>query len=604
MFNTTNVPGPDIQHNTAPSVYSDDRKPDKYRTILNQLPVGIVQVGENEQILFVNTRFADMLGYLPEEFPRNIKDLINPDTYFHTQHTWKDMWQTTRQFQVDVRFRRKNGSYILTESVIRLVLNENGQLDFALIVSREADPDGKPVPERHISLFDPLTSLPTRNYLDSFLDSAIERNRQHGKMLGVLELNINRFKIINESLGHDAGDALLKLMAKRLIHAVHENDTVSRTSGDEFIVILEKIDHAADIVSIASRLMKTVTEPLQLSGHDLSIAVSIGGSLFPRDATDGSTLLKYAGVALAEARKKRSSIVRFFDSAMNVTPREKLMTESELHRALERREFILFYQPRLCLKTGSVVGLEALIRWNRPGEGIVSAANFIPLAEEIGLIEQIGTFVLAEVTRQLVEWRKEDLIQLPVAFNVSSRELYTPELAESLEKNLEKTGLSPDRFELEITESSLIEDMDKVRETLTHIREMGIPVSIDDFGTGYSSLRYLSALPIDLLKIDSSFITGLSGSDGMKSIVETTITMAHSLGMAVIAEGVSTKEQLDFLTAKGCDQIQGYLCSPALPPDELETFLQKYAFPLPDTSLPPLYGNPIGQNRPGTAAPL
>ena len=432
------------------------------------------------------------------------------------------------------------------------------------------------MPDRHLSLFDPLTSLPTRNYLDSFLDGALERTRQGGKMLAVLELNINRFKIINESLGHDAGDALLKLVSKRLIHAVHENDTVVRLGGDEFVVVLEKIRKPADVVSIAARLMKTVTEPLQLSGHDLSIAVSIGGSLYPRDASDAGTLLKHADIALAEARRKRSSVVRFFNPDMNVTPKERLITESELRRALDRNEFTLFYQPRLCLKTGEIASLEALIRWNHPGEGIITAARFIPLAEEIGLIEKIGEHVLEAIAHQLVKWKTENTVRLPVAFNVSTRELYTDGLTASLKKTIAETGLSPHLFELEITESSLIEDMDEVRANLCDIRQLGVTVSIDDFGTGYSSLRYLSTLPIDLLKIDSSFIAGLANSEGMKSIVESTIAMAHSLNMPVIAEGVSAKEQLDFLIAKGCDQIQGYLCSPPLPPEELEMFLQKH----------------------------
>ena len=547
-----------------------------YRALLDKLPVGLVQIGKDEKIRFVNSCFAGMLGYSPESFPGTVMELINPDTYFHSQHTWKDMWHTMRQFQVEIRFRHKKGYYILTENLVRLVLDENGLPDYAILISCPADPDGKPVPKRHLSLFDPLTSLPSRNYLDSFLDGAIERTRRNGKILVLLELNINRFKIINESLGHDAGDALLKLVSKRLIHAVHENDTVIRLGADEFVVILEKIGKTADAAAIAARLMKTVMEPLQLSGHDLSIAVSIGGSLYPHDASDGNTLLRHADIALAEARRKRSSVVRFFNPRMDITPKEKLTTESGLRRALERNEFILFYQPRLSLKTGEIAGLEALIRWNRPGEGLVTAASFIPLAEEIGLIEKIGERVLEVLTQQLVQWKKEDTIQLPVAFNVSTRELYTAGLMETLKRILSETGLSPRLFELEITESSLIDDMDEVRANLNGIRELGITIAIDDFGTGYSSLRYLSTLPIDMLKIDSSFIAGLTDSEGMKSIVASTIAMAHSLNMPVIAEGVSMQEQLDFLNAKGCDQIQGYFCSPPLPPEELEIFLQKH----------------------------
>lgn len=571
---------PDTDHLHDPELSASARHKknprNRYKTILDNLPVGIMQISKDEDILFANDRFAEMLGYEPGQFPKTVKDLINPETYFHTQHTWKDMWLTQRQFQVEIKFRNKNGLYMQTENIVKLILDDANKPDFALIVSRLTDPEGKPLPDRHISLFDPLTSLPTRNYLDSFLEGAIERTRQSGKMLGILIFNINRFKIINESLGHDAGDALLKLFSKRLIHGVHENDTVVRLGGDEFVVILEKIGKVSDIVAIATRLLKMVSEPSQLSGHDISMAVSIGGSIYPRDGTDANTLLKYAGVALTEARKQRSSVVRFYNPEMIVTPMQKLMTESELRRALDKNEFILYYQPRLSLANGKIAGLEALIRWNRPGEGIISAANFIPVAEEIGLIEKITEFTLIAVTRQLLDWQSRKIPVLPIAFNVSSRDLYTPELTQSILHIVTEMGLSPHLYELEITESSLIEDMEKVKANLTEIRDLGVTISIDDFGTGYSSLRYLSSLPIDLLKIDKSFISGLTESDGIKSIIESTIDLAHSLGMPVIAEGVATHEQLAFLIAKNCDQIQGYLCSPPLPPDKLENFLAKH----------------------------
>ena len=565
------LPDPD-----SASVPAKTNGKNRYQTILDYLPVGVMQLSEDEEILFANTRIAEMLGYKPDEFPRTIKDLISPNTWFHSRHTWKDMWHTQRQFQVEIKFRNKNGLYMQTENIVKLILDEDKKPDFALILSRMTNPEGVPLPDQHISLFDPLTSLPTRNYLDSFFDGAIERTRQSGKMLGILIFNINRFKIINESLGHDAGDALLKLFSKRLIHGIDETDTVVRMGGDEFVVILENIDKTNDIFSISTRLLKTVSEPLQLSGHELSIAVSAGASVYPRDSSDANTLLKYASVALTEARKRRSSVVRFYNKDMNITPKQRLMTESELRRALEKKEFILYYQPRLSLSTGKVVSFEALIRWDHPTEGILSAANFIPLAEEIGLIESITEFALTAATHQLQEWKARHFPVLPVALNVSSRDLFTSELIQSLLHIVTEMGLPASLFELEITESSLIEDIDLVKAHLMEVRDLGITISIDDFGTGYSSLRYLSSLPIDMLKIDGSFISGLTESDGIKSIIESTIDLAHSLGMPVIAEGVATHEQLKFLVEKGCDQIQGYLCSPPLPPDKLEVFLAKY----------------------------
>ena len=563
--------GPDSAYLTAKM----NRK-NRYKGILEHLPVGVLQISEDEKILFANTRFAEMLGYTPEDFPTSIKDLINPNTWLYSRHTWKDMWHTQRQFQVDIKFRNKNGLYMQTENIIKLILDENNKPDFALIVSRLTDPEGIPLPETHISLFDPLTSLPTRNYLDSFLDGAIERTRRSGKMLGILIFNINRFKIINESLGDDAGDALLKQLSKRLIHGIDETDTVVRIGGDEFVVMLENVDKTSDIFSISTHLLKMVSEPMQLSGHELSIAVSAGASVYPRDSSDAHTLLKYATVALTDARKHRSSVVRFYNKSMNITPMQRLMTESELRRALEKNEFMLYYQPRLSLSTGQIVSFEALIRWNHPTKGILSAANFIPMAEEIGLIEKITEFVLNAVTRQLLDWKAGNFPLLPVALNVSSKDLFTPDLTQSLFQIVTEMDLPAYLFELEITESSLMEDIDRVKTHLTEVRDLGVTISIDDFGTGYSSLRYLSSLPIDLLKIDSSFISGLTESDGIKSIIESTIDLAHSLGMPVVAEGVATHEQLNFLIRKGCDQIQGYLCSPPLSPDKLEIFLAKH----------------------------
>ena len=544
------------------------------RTLLDALPAGILQIAPDESVRFANARFAGMLGYTPDTFPAYLCELIHPDTHFHSQHTWKDLWHTMREFEVPIRFRCKNGHYVATDNLVRLMLDENGQPDFALLVSRPALPDGQSVSHRHLSLSDPLTSLPTRNYLDSFLPDAIARSRKNGKMLALLELNINRFRIVNESLGYDTGDALLRQIASRLVHAVHEDDTVIRAGGDEFIIVLENIGTPADTAAIASRLMQTVTAPMTLAGHPYSVTVSIGASLYPRDATDSRTLLRYADIALAEARKKPTGNIRFFHPGMHVEPAVKLKLESELRRAVEKNEFVLFYQPRLSLKTGEITGMEALVRWRHPKKGLLSPDTFIPFAEEIGLIGKIGRIVRQNLTRQLMQWRDRPGISRTVAFNVSTSELCTGHLATSLKDILRETGLPPGMLELEITESCLIENMHAVRTSLAAIRKLGIAISIDDFGTGYSSLRYLSSLPIDLLKIDGAFISGLTESDGMQSIVKSTIGMAHSLNMAVIAEGVSTRQQLDILKAWECDQIQGYLCSPPLPPEKLETFLQ------------------------------
>ena len=332
--------------------------------------------------------------------------------------------------------------------------------------------------------------------------------------------------------------------------------------NDEFVVILQNVKNDENIDMVAHNLLYAISRPTKLAGHDITISASIGCSVYPRDSTEIDTLLKYADIAMIEAKRTGMNAFRFFNRNMSITVLDQLLNETSLMRAMEKKEFLAYYQPRLSLSTGKIVGLEALIRWNHPQKGLIPAADFILQAERIGLIRRIGEFMLKTVTNQLVEWRKSRKPLIPVAINVSSI--------------MEKTGLSPQLFELEITETGLIEDLHKVRTTLTEIRQMGITVSIDDFGTGYSSLGYLSALPVDYLKIDSSFIANVIVNKNTSSIVETTINLAHSLHMQTIAEGVSTQEQLEFLVNRGCDQIQGYLCSRPLSPHELDIFLDRF----------------------------
>ena len=346
--------------------------------------------------------------------------------------------------------------------------------------------------------------------------------------------------------------------------------------NDEFIVVLQNIRNDDNIDMIAHNLLYSISRPMKLAGHDLTVTASIGCSVYPRDSTEIDSLLKYADIAMIEAKRTGMNAFRFFNRDMSVTVLDQLLNETSLMRAMEKKEFLAYYQPRLSLSTGKIVGLEALIRWNHPQKGLIPAAEFILQAERIGLIRRIGEFMLKTVTTQLMRWREKNKQLIPVAINVASTELYDSDLKNALKDILDKTGLSPKLFELEITETGLIEDIRKVRATLSEIRKMGITVSIDDFGTGYSSLSYLSTLPVDYLKIDSSFIANVIVNKNTASIVETTINLAHSLHMQVIAEGVSTQEQLEFLVNRGCDQIQGYLCSRPLSPDELDIFLDKF----------------------------
>ncbi|EEO28042.1 EAL domain-containing protein [Oxalobacter paraformigenes] len=547
-----------------------------YKAILDTVPVGVMQVSPDKRILYANRSICEMLGYTPGFFPERFNDLLHPTVQSRPEvaNSWQDLWHNTSHFFIELALKGKNGIYILTENDISLKLDSGNKPAYALIVTQKS---GKEITSfgPHLSLFDPLTSLPNRNYSDTLINNAMRRADRSGKNVAILLLDVNRFKMVNESLGHEFGDELLKLIANRLKTTLRKADSVIRMGNDEFVIVLENVRKNEDVNLVVRNIFNALSQPIHLGHHDITISVSIGCSLYPQDSSDIDTLLKYADIAKTDAKRSGSNMLRFFNRNMNITVLDQLLAESNLLRAMEKNEFLMYYQPRLCLKTGQIAGLEALIRWDHPKKGILPASEFIVLAEKIGLIHRIGEFALDNVTRQLIAWQKQDR-PIPVAINVSSSELYGAKLKKALSGILRETGLASRLFELEITESKLIEDLDRVRHTLKEIRDMGIAISIDDFGTGYSSLSYLSALPVDYLKIDSSFIADVTQNHNVASIVETTIRLAHSLNMQVIAEGVETPEQLQFLVAHECDQIQGYLCSRPLPAPELEKFMERF----------------------------
>lgn len=536
-----------------------------------------MQVAGDTRILYANHAIKKLLGYTDASFPVSFNDLLHPKNRKtrDTDRSWQELWYTTSHFHIELPLRREDGTYMLTNNEISLILDSERKPAYALIATFPSDKDFSGE-RRNLFLYDQLTSLPSRNYADLLLNDAIERSSKTRQDFAVLLLNVNRFKQVNESLGHEVGDELLKSIAIRLTTSLRREDIVIRMGNDEFVVILQNAKSEKNIDMVAHNLLYAISRPMKLAGHDITISASIGCSVYPRDSTEIDALLKYADIAMIEAKRTGMNAFRFFNRNMSITLLDQLLNETSLMRAMEKKEFLAYYQPRLSLSTGKIVGLEALIRWNHPQKGLIPAADFILQAERIGLIRRIGEFMLKTVSNQLVEWRKSCKPLIPVAINVSSTELYGANLKNALKDVLDKTGLSPRLFELEITETGLIEDLHKVRTTLTEIRQMGISISIDDFGTGYSSLGYLSALPVDYLKIDSSFIANVVVNNNTASIVETTINLAHSLHMQVIAEGVSTQEQLEFLVNHNCDQIQGYLCSRPLSPHEQDIFLQQF----------------------------
>jgi diguanylate cyclase (GGDEF)-like protein/PAS domain S-box-containing protein len=455
------------------------------------------------------------------------------------------------------------------------------------IYDREARPTGAVVVFRDVSLaramaeemthsveHDFLTGLPNRILLNDRISQAIATAPRHQRQVAVLFLDLDGFKHINDSLGHGVGDKLLQSIAARLVECVRDSDTVSRQGGDEFVVLLSEAEQWEDAAIVARRMLQAVAEPHLIDRHDLHVTTSIGVSVFPDDGGDAETLIKNADTAMYQAKANGRQSFQFFKPAMNVRAVERQSIEENLRRAIERQEFVLHYQPKINLRTGLITGAEALIRWIHPTRGLVLPGQFIPIAEDCGLIRPIGGWVLREACQQAKAWADAGLPTASMAVNVSAMELRDESYVESLLAALDETGMDPKLLELELTESVLMTHAESAASILVTLREQGVQVAIDDFGTGFSSLSYLRKFPIDALKIDQSFVSQVTSAGDETSIVAAVISMARSLQLRVVGEGVETVDQLRFLQAQDCDEVQGYYFSRPVPHGEFAELLR------------------------------
>jgi diguanylate cyclase (GGDEF)-like protein len=410
----------------------------------------------------------------------------------------------------------------------------------------------------HIAFHDDLTSLPNRLMLTQHLDQALGRHRRTAMPLAVIYMNLDRFKVINDSLGHETGDALLCQVAARLRGQVRAGDTAARVGGDEFVMLIENYQHPDDISARAQRLVEQLSVPYLLGSKDCHITLSMGISLFPADGADSQTLLKAADVAMYRAKETGRNNYQYYLPSMNVHTLERLELESDLRRALQRGEFFLHYQPKVDVASGLITGVEALLRWQHPVRGLVPPLDFISLAEETGLIVPIGEWVLATACARTKGWQGRALPRLSVAVNLSARQFGDSQLLEKLTRIIHASGLDPALLELEITESVVMSHAERAVAVLNEMKSLGVQIAMDDFGTGYSSLAYLKRFPIDILKVDRSFVRDIPADSGDMKITRAIIAMAHSLRLKVVAEGVETAEQLQFLSDQSCDAVQGY----------------------------------------------
>jgi diguanylate cyclase (GGDEF)-like protein len=421
--------------------------------------------------------------------------------------------------------------------------------------------------------YDPLTRLPNRTLFLDRLAHALSRARRDESIVAVLFIDLDRFKRINDTMGHKGGDVLLKQAAKRLNACVRETDTVARLGGDEFTVILPDLHNAHNTELVARKMLESLAEPFVIDGAEMFVTGSLGITVYPNDGEDAETLLKNADTAMYQGKEDGRNTFRFFTEKMNAEALEYLELENDLRHALDRDELILHYQPIIDLASGRISGAEALLRWNHPTHGIVPPDNFIPVAEDTGLIVPIGEWVFHTACRQMMEWRELGLSSLHVSVNLSARQSRDVAFHEMIKRVLADTDANPETMTLEITESQFMEDDDQSLAVLRQFRDMGINLSLDDFGTGYSSLSYLKRFPVNILKIDRSFVADVVTNEEGGALVEAIIALAHSQHMKVVGEGAETEEQVEFLRSRGCDEVQGFYYSKGVPADEFRMFV-------------------------------
>jgi diguanylate cyclase (GGDEF)-like protein/PAS domain S-box-containing protein len=516
----------------------------------------------------VNPASERILGFAPQELlGRSVMDFIHPDDQVPVRETGPRLREGVSG--VEVRCRHKDGRYRW------LLWNGVSARDQDLIYAVALDVSDRREAEAqiaHLAYHDPLTGLPNRQLFLDRLSVAIARAQRRHEALAVLFIDLDRFKVINDSLGHPIGDLLLKEVGKRLRRSLREEDTVARLGGDEFTAILLGGAAPAQVSRVAQKIREAVKAPLLLGGHELAVSTSIGIGLFPTDGTDPQTLLRSADTAMYRAKELGRDGHQFYTAALGERVREQLNLETRLRRALAREELTLHYQPILNLRRGEIVGLEALLRWQDPDRGLILPDDFIPLGEVTGFIVTIGSWVLRKAAREVQALAGAEG-KLRLAVNLSARQFHHADVVDEVAQVLKDTGLPPHRLELEITETVAMQDQEGTIDVLRGLKDLGVRLSIDDFGTGYSSLSYLRRFPIDTVKIDRSFVRDLATDQSAAGIAAAVIAMARQLKLQVVAEGVETPEQLRFLRSQDCDEAQGYLLAYPTPPQDLPKVL-------------------------------
>jgi diguanylate cyclase (GGDEF)-like protein/PAS domain S-box-containing protein len=546
-------------------------------TVFDNSSDAIMVSDHKNRIISVNSAFCEITGYAREEVLGKDPKMLSAGR--QQREFYLELWNSlgeTGKWSGEIWNRRKTGELYPEWLSISTVKNNHGGITHYVGIFSDIT-ERKQAEERvrHLAHYDALTDLPNRTLFHDRLQQALIQALRSHEQVAVMFIDLDRFKVINDTLGHCVGDLLLQAVAQRLTNCVRQGDTVCRQGGDEFVILLPTIIHAEDAALVAQKILDSVIQPYYLENHELHISSSIGISFFPNDGTSAEILMKNADVAMYRAKDLGRNNYQFYLAVMNERSFERLALETSLRRAIEHGELELYYQPLVGTNDGALIGMEALVRWHHHDLGLILPSQFIPLAEETGLIVSIGEWVLRTACTQAQAWCKQGYGQLRMSVNLSARQFRQPDFVGSVRAIIKDSGFDPHYLELEVTESMLMHNIEDNIITLNELKTMGIRIAVDDFGTGYSSLSYLKRLPIDTLKIDRSFVGEVIENRDDAAIVEAIISMAQSLMLKVIAEGVENQEQQIFLEAHRCDEMQGYYFSHPLPANQFVELLKR-----------------------------
>lgn len=549
--------------------------------VIEHMLESVVITDARQIILAVNPAFSKVTGYDPEDVIGKTPRMLKSGR--HKPPFYEKLWQSVNEhgyWSGEITNRRKDGELYTEWLTISAIKNrDNKILNYMAVFTDITERVKAQETIKHMAYFDALTNLPNRAFFRERLSHDLANAKRRGELLGVLFLDLDRVKIVNDTLGHDMGDRLLIGVGERLKSVLRETDTLARLGGDEFMVLLPGLLHLDEITAITEKVLEAIHPPFQFGEHEIYTTVSIGISIYPYDGNEAETLLKNADTAMYRAKRHGRNTYQIFDQAMKNEMLQQLTLNNGLRRALEREEFVVHYQPQINIRNGEIVGVEALVRWQHPEFGLVHPTSFIHWAEDSGLIVPIGEWVLQAACRQNKKWMEAGYNPIRVGVNLSARQCKEPNIVAVVAKTLSDSGLPPNCLELELTESVAMEMGGPTVNIPYELKAMGVGFSIDDFGTGYSSLNYLKRLPVNTLKMDQSFVRDLTVNPNDAAIATAVIALGHGLNLTVLAEGVETEAQMEYLKNLNCDRMQGFLFSKPLPANEFEELLKtKHAF--------------------------